>query len=89
MWIHHKISHTSKLRQDCKWVDKKIKQQNDLWQGRGYGRLLGRWGWEKLLNEREDAWDVAEAESWKMTTHSPTGILSGATMGPGIRLACR
>ena len=54
------------MREQAKWFDKKVKQQQELWEGGGgYGRMLGRKDWEDLLHQRGEAWDVAEEESWK------------------------
>ena len=64
--IQHQVSYAKRLREEAKYLDKKIKAQQDMWEGNSTGRrMLSWWDWNKLLADREQAWDMAEIESYK------------------------
>jgi hypothetical protein len=54
------------LRRRCGDLDRQIARQQQLYRSGASRGLLSWVEWNALLREREEAWDVAEAESDKL-----------------------
>ncbi len=60
--LHHTTSEAKSLREAAKLLDKRIRRQEDLWRTRPWQCMP--WAtWNRLLQERSDAWDHAERVS--------------------------